>query len=311
MREEFVLDSKVQGGGLQQALIDRFLRDTQRGTAEQFATAFVLLARSLGIEARVATGFVAASATMPTSPQPATPRAHARPTPRCGPRSNSPTAGGSRSTRFRPRRRPTAHRRRPNHRCRPRPLRSHRSLRRPNRTTKHDASRRGRRPTTSTSALSTAITWVVRGTAGVAVLLLPFADRRRGRSPASSTGGGGGASAPPCPRNGSVAHGRRRPTPSSTPGSTSAASATDGEIVSDGEPLVADARRDLHRLATAGGRRDLRLTRTPRSAGRGRNAGASRRSRSRWRQCAPDGNGCGGDSACARCDRRRARPYIC
>ena len=59
MREEFVLDSEVQGGGLEQALIDRFLRDTQRGTAEQFATSFVLLARSLGIEARVATGFVA------------------------------------------------------------------------------------------------------------------------------------------------------------------------------------------------------------------------------------------------------------
>jgi hypothetical protein len=59
MREEFVLDSDVQGGGLEQALIDRFLRDTQRGTAEQFATSFVLLARSLGIEARVATGFVA------------------------------------------------------------------------------------------------------------------------------------------------------------------------------------------------------------------------------------------------------------
>ena len=59
MREEFVLDNEVQGGGLEQALIDRFLRDTQRGTAEQFATSFVLLARSLGIEARVATGFVA------------------------------------------------------------------------------------------------------------------------------------------------------------------------------------------------------------------------------------------------------------
>jgi hypothetical protein len=62
MRDDFVLDSQVQGGGLQQALIDRFLRDTQRGTAEQFATAFVLLARSLGIEARIATGFSAAAA---------------------------------------------------------------------------------------------------------------------------------------------------------------------------------------------------------------------------------------------------------
>jgi protein-glutamine gamma-glutamyltransferase len=58
MREEFVLDSDVQGGGLEQALIDRFLRDTQRGTNEQFATGFVLLAHSLGIQARVATGFV-------------------------------------------------------------------------------------------------------------------------------------------------------------------------------------------------------------------------------------------------------------
>jgi hypothetical protein len=61
MREGFVLDSSVQGGGLELALIDRFLRDTQRGTNEQFATSFVLLARSLGIEARVATGFVAGS----------------------------------------------------------------------------------------------------------------------------------------------------------------------------------------------------------------------------------------------------------
>ena len=59
LRDDFVLDSDVQGGGLEQALIDRFLRDTQRGTNEQFATSFVLLARSLGIEARVATGFIA------------------------------------------------------------------------------------------------------------------------------------------------------------------------------------------------------------------------------------------------------------
>jgi transglutaminase-like putative cysteine protease len=69
MRTDFVLDSRVQGGGLEQALIDRFLRDTQRGTAEQFATSFVLLARSLGIEARVATGFVADDGTG-TAPAP-------------------------------------------------------------------------------------------------------------------------------------------------------------------------------------------------------------------------------------------------
>jgi len=57
MQSDFVRDSNVQGGGLQLALVERFLRDTQRGTPEQFATGFALLARSLGIEARVATGF--------------------------------------------------------------------------------------------------------------------------------------------------------------------------------------------------------------------------------------------------------------
>ncbi len=57
MRDEFVLDSNVQGGGLQQALLERFLRDTRRGTAEQFAASYVLLARALGADARVATGF--------------------------------------------------------------------------------------------------------------------------------------------------------------------------------------------------------------------------------------------------------------
>lgn len=59
LRTEFVLDSGAPGGGLQRALIERFIRDTQRGNAEQFATAFVLLARSLGVDARVATGFEA------------------------------------------------------------------------------------------------------------------------------------------------------------------------------------------------------------------------------------------------------------
>jgi hypothetical protein len=61
MRDNFVLDSQAIGGGLQRALIERFLRVTQRGNAEQFATAFVLLARALGVEARVATGFVVES----------------------------------------------------------------------------------------------------------------------------------------------------------------------------------------------------------------------------------------------------------
>jgi hypothetical protein len=60
MRDDWVLASNAPGAGLQQALVERFLRDTQRGTAEQFATAYVLLARSLGVDARVATGFVGA-----------------------------------------------------------------------------------------------------------------------------------------------------------------------------------------------------------------------------------------------------------
>ena len=57
MSENFQLRTDASGGGLQRALIDRFLRDTQRGNAEQFSTSFVLLVRSLGVDARVATGF--------------------------------------------------------------------------------------------------------------------------------------------------------------------------------------------------------------------------------------------------------------
>jgi transglutaminase-like putative cysteine protease len=59
MSNNFTLDSDARGGGLQRALIERFLRVTQQGNTEQFATAFVLLARALGVEARVATGFIA------------------------------------------------------------------------------------------------------------------------------------------------------------------------------------------------------------------------------------------------------------
>ena len=58
MENRFVLDSDAPAGGLQRILIDRFLRDTRRGNTEQFVTAFVLLARSLGVDARVASGFV-------------------------------------------------------------------------------------------------------------------------------------------------------------------------------------------------------------------------------------------------------------
>ena len=45
-------------GGVQQHLVDRFLRSTDRiGNGQQFVTGFVLLARSLGVDARVATGY--------------------------------------------------------------------------------------------------------------------------------------------------------------------------------------------------------------------------------------------------------------
>jgi len=50
-------DPAAPGSGQQLFLIERFVDDTRRGTPEQFVTAFVLLARSLGFDARVATGF--------------------------------------------------------------------------------------------------------------------------------------------------------------------------------------------------------------------------------------------------------------
>ena len=60
MRSGWQLDANAPGGGQQRALIERFITDTQRGTREQFVTAFVLLVRSLGVDARVATGFIVA-----------------------------------------------------------------------------------------------------------------------------------------------------------------------------------------------------------------------------------------------------------
>lgn len=58
MRDNWELDPNAPGGGQQLALIERFVIDTNRGTREQFVTAFVLMARSLGFDARVATGFL-------------------------------------------------------------------------------------------------------------------------------------------------------------------------------------------------------------------------------------------------------------
>ena len=44
-------------GGVQDHLIDNFLRTGKVGNLEQFLTGFVLLARSLGVDARIATGY--------------------------------------------------------------------------------------------------------------------------------------------------------------------------------------------------------------------------------------------------------------
>ena len=54
--KRFHLNNELPGG-VQQNRIDKFLRTTTVGTLEQFVTAFVLLARSLGVDARIATGY--------------------------------------------------------------------------------------------------------------------------------------------------------------------------------------------------------------------------------------------------------------
>ena len=58
MRDDWELDPSAPGGGQQLALIERFIVETNRGTREQFVTAYVLMVRSLGYDARIATGFV-------------------------------------------------------------------------------------------------------------------------------------------------------------------------------------------------------------------------------------------------------------
>ena len=166
MRDEFVLDSRVQGGGLQLALIDRFLRDTQRGTAEQFATAFVLLARSLGIEARVATGFVApesAEATQATRPGDVLELSSADAA--VWPEVQLGDGRWLASTRCRWRRRPTVPRHHLNHRCSRPPPPSHRSRHRPTLTPTTPPPEETASEQTS-STLSTVITWAARRDAG-------------------------------------------------------------------------------------------------------------------------------------------------
>ena len=56
MHDDYKLNSSTPGG-VQQSLVDRFVHTTKIGNLEQFVTGFVLLARSLGVDARVATGY--------------------------------------------------------------------------------------------------------------------------------------------------------------------------------------------------------------------------------------------------------------
>ena len=56
LHDDFTLSPKVPGG-VQQQRIDTFLRESNVGNEEQFLTGFVLLARSLGVDARIATGY--------------------------------------------------------------------------------------------------------------------------------------------------------------------------------------------------------------------------------------------------------------
>ncbi len=68
--EDYQLNSD-RPGGVQQNLVDTFLRNSKVGNPEQFITGFVLLARSLGVDARIATGYetdtTSSSATITTS----------------------------------------------------------------------------------------------------------------------------------------------------------------------------------------------------------------------------------------------------
>jgi protein-glutamine gamma-glutamyltransferase len=56
MVAEFELDPD-SGGGQRLTLVDQFLTQRQRGTAEQFVAGYVLMARALGVDARVAVGY--------------------------------------------------------------------------------------------------------------------------------------------------------------------------------------------------------------------------------------------------------------
>jgi len=244
MRTDFDLDEGVPGGGLQRAFVETFLRDTQRGNTEQFVTGFVLLARALGIEARVAAGFVAdpadaapdgtlalSSATASVWPEvqladgtwvafdPVPPRevTDAAPPPP-EPQTQSPAAPQP----------PIAPPPDPETENTP--------------VDETDTS-------DSTDTLSTAITLAMRGAALIGIVLLPFVvaaglilgakHRRRKRRlnavDANERIRGAWASATDALVDA---------------GLVIRTSSTDAQIAGDGEIVARDARRDLHRLAT-------------------------------------------------------------
>lgn len=242
MRNDFVLDNGVQGGGLQRAFIELFLRDTRRGNIEQFVTSYVLLARALGYDARVATGYVMANSEVGADrlvlssadatiwpevrltdgrwttfdPVPETEATDTAPPPP-EPQTQTPAA--------------------------PQP-----PIPPPPDPDNEAAPRDESVADEASGALSAVVTWAVRAAAGLAVLLLPFVvtaglilitkrRRRRRRLTAGTVADrirGAWANATDVLVDAGMSIGR---------------SATDAQIAGRGEPLVADAARDLHRLA--------------------------------------------------------------
>ena len=305
MREEFVLDSNVQGGGLQQALIDRFLRDTQRGTAEQFATAFVLLTRSLGIEARGhrlrrrrRTGWQrhgrswrGTHAQLGRRRGVARSPAHRRPMaglrPGSGRGVDDRGASAARTAGADSRRAPATD-----------PATA--------RTRQRDTdARRGRHHRIDQCAVDRDHVGGPRVPASVSCCSRSRPPQQSSRG--SSIDAGADASRPPRRRSASAVHGPRPPTPWSTWASTSASrqptarsSAPANHWSRTHVALSADWQHSRAPPPTA-------HRNTPTCWPRMR-PGASTPSRSRWQPSAHGGSGSGGGSVCAPCARRHARP---
>jgi len=303
MSEDFVLDSDVQGGGLEQALIDRFLRDTQRGTSEQFATSFVLLARSLGIEARVATGFVADDDTGTTVGAPGEPLVLTSSAAEVWPEvqlvdgswiSYDPVPTEEAADGAPPPPEPQVQT----------PAAPQPPIAPPPESDTGAAEDDIGADATSDSGLSTALTWVFRGSLALVAAALPVliaagliigAKYRRRKRRVSA----------PDPTERIRGRGRRPPMRSSMPGSASAHRAPTRR-----SPAMAHRSLPTPRCSCNGWRRcrvrrrsETRAIPTSSPTMRCRVSGWSR---TVSRRCAPDGSSCGGASACARCARRPA-----